>query len=458
MNVLRFALVAGAILWTLERVPAAQITLRPAWVGEGNETGAGFGSGVSGAGDVDGDGYDDVIVTAYRADGDQPDEGRAYLFLGSRDGLAKLPSWTVESDQASATLGPAAAAGDVNGDGFDDVIVGSQSYSNDLYLEGRAQLYLGSATGLAASPAWSAEGDQLNANLGGSVAGAGDVNGDGFDDVLVGVVQYTNGQQAEGQARLYLGSAAGLAPLPVWSAEGNQGFAVFAVVASAGDVNSDGFDDVIVGAPSFNNGQIDEGRAFLYLGSAAGPSLLPDWSAEGNQADASFGNPVGSAGDVNGDGFGDVVVGAHTYDDGKGRAFLYLGSPTGLGATPAWTVGGSLRSELFGWIRAAGDLDGDGFDDVIIGIIGAPGFRNGQSSEGRACAYYGSPTGLVTYAGWCFEGNQRDAALGFPVSPAGDVNGDGFSDVLVGAYQFNGDLLNEGRAFLFQGSDRRRLR
>ena len=106
-------------------------------------------------------------------------------------------------------------------------------------------------------------------------------------------------------------------------------------MATAGDVNGDGYSDVIVGAPRYDNGQTDEGRAFVYHGSAAGLAPPPAWTAEGNQAGADFGGSVATAGDVNGDGYSDVIVGAPVYDNGQtdeGRAFVYHGSAAGLGA------------------------------------------------------------------------------------------------------------------------------
>jgi hypothetical protein len=102
-------------------------------------------------------------------------------------------------------------------------------------------------------------------------------------------------------------------------------------------VNGDGYADVIVGAPYYDNGETDEGRAYVYHGSAAGLSTAPNWIAESNQANALFGVSVGTAGDVNGDGYADVIVGAYEYDNGEdneGRAYLYNGSAGGLSTTP----------------------------------------------------------------------------------------------------------------------------
>ncbi|MBK8553946.1 MAG: FG-GAP repeat protein [Ignavibacteria bacterium] len=145
-----------------------------------------------------------------------------------------------------------------------------------------------------------------------SVSSAGDVNGDGYSDVIVGAPYFDNGQNDEGAAFVYHGSVTGLSTFSNWSAEGNQSLAYFGTsVSTAGDVNGDGYSDVIVGAYWFDNGHTQEGKAFVYHGSASGLSLTPNWSAEGNQAGTYYGNSVSSAGDVNGDGYSDVIVGAY---------------------------------------------------------------------------------------------------------------------------------------------------
>ena len=190
-----------------------------------------------------------------------------------------------------------------------------------------------------------------------------------------------------------------LSTTPNWTAESNQAFAYFGFsVASAGDVNGDGFSDVIVGARLFDNGETDEGRAFVYHGSASGLSTTPNWTAESNQALAWFGSSVASAGDVNGDGFSDVIVGAYLFDNGEtneGRAFVYHGSANGVNngvpgtpANAAWTAESNQANAQFGSsVASAGDVNGDGFSDVIVG---AYWFDNGQTDEGAAFVYYGN--------------------------------------------------------------------
>jgi hypothetical protein len=220
---------------------------------------------------------------------------------------------------------------------------GAYLFDNPEPNEGRAFVYHGSASGLSTTPNWTAESNQAGAQFGYSVASAGDVNGDGYSDVIVGASLFDNGQTDEGRAFVYHGSASGLSTTPNWTAESNQAGAQFGFsVASAGDVNGDGYSDVIVGARLFADGETDEGRAFVYHGSASGLSTTPNWTAESNQEDAQFGFSVASAGDVNGDGFSDVIVGAHRFDNGEtdeGRAFVYHGSASGLSTTPQMRLG-----------------------------------------------------------------------------------------------------------------------
>jgi hypothetical protein len=426
----------------------------PVWTAESDQAEAWFGVSVATAGDVNGDGYSDVIVSASQYDNGQTDEGRAYVYLGGPSGPAATPVWTAESDQADAYFGVSAAtAGDVNGDGYSDVIVGAYAYDNGEANEGRAFVYLGGASGPAATPVWTAESDQAGAWFGWSVATAGDANGDGYSDVIVGAASYDNGQTNEGRASVYLGGASGPAASPVWTAESDQAEAYFgASVATAGDVNGDGYSDVIVGAVLYDNGQSDEGRAFVYLGGSSGPAATPVWTAESDQAGAYFGRSVAAAGDVNGDGYSDVIVGAPHYDTGawdEGLAYVYLGGPSGPDGSPVWTAESGQAGALLGWsVATAGDVNGDGYSDVIVG---ANLYDNGQSDEGQAYVYLGGASGPAASPVWTAEGNQANAWFGLSVATAGDVNGDGYSDVIVGAFLYDNGQTDEGRAFVYLG-------
>ena len=126
---------------------------------------------------------------------------------------------------------------------------------------------------------------------------AGDVNGDGYADVIVGAVDYDNDQTNEGRAYVYFGDSTGLSAAPNWTVESDQDGTKFGCsVGTVGDVNGDGYSDVIVGAYLYNNGEADEGRAFVYHGAASGLSLEHNWSREGNQENAWFGMSVGRLG------------------------------------------------------------------------------------------------------------------------------------------------------------------
>jgi large repetitive protein len=426
-----------------------------AWTNEGDQDGAWYGYSAGSAGDVNGDGYDDLVVGAIKWDSSLTDEGGAFVYLGTASGPSTTPDWTTTGGQAAAWYGySVASAGDVDGDGYDDLLVGALLYDGALSDEGGAWLYHGSASGLDGVAAWTATGGQQTANFGGQVASAGDVNGDGYDDVVIGARLYDSGQADEGAAWVYLGSATGLVTAPAWTGEGDQSDARFGhSVASAGDVNGDGYDDLVVGAQLYDGALTDEGTAFLYTGSSTGLSVGPAWTAPGGQGDARFGVSVAGAGDVNGDGYDDVVVGANRYDDGQseeGAAFLFTGSASGPTAAAAWTGTSDQDGAQYGiTVASAGDVDADGFADVVISAFGWDG---PETNEGLALLYRGSATGLEATASWTDDSDNAFAQHGFAATSAGDLDGDGYGDVVVPAFLFDGDLADEGRAQLFYGS------
>jgi MYXO-CTERM domain-containing protein len=415
---------------------------------------AGFGISTTGAGDVNGDGYGDVVVGAWAYDNGQTDEGRAYLYLGSANGLGAAPAWTAEVNQDGAGFGRAVAgAGDVNGDGYSDVIVGAPNYGNGQSQEGAVFLYLGSAGGLLASPSWTGESNQMGAQLGMSLASAGDVNRDGRADIIVGAPYFDEGQLDEGAAMLYLGTASGLASSAAWTGQSDQAGAYYGTsVSGAGDINRDGYADIVVGAPYFDNGNTDEGRAYSYHGSALGP-VPTAWNPEGAQDSAYLGSSIAVAGDINGDGYADVVAGTPGFTNvqaAEGRATAYHGSPMGLSATPNWTFESNQANASTGAaVASLGDTNGDGFADVIVG---SPNYDNGQTNEGLAHFFIGSNIGLRSAVVNAHEGEQGSAAFGSAVASAGDVNGDGFGDVLVGAPNYDNMQADEGRIFVYYGS------
>jgi hypothetical protein len=426
----------------------------PDWIAELDQGWAHLGQSVASAGDVNGDGYDDLVAGAMSYDAGQIDEGAAFLYQGSPDGLDTQAAWSAEGDQGYAYLGRSVAgAGDVNGDGYDDVLVGAPGYDDRESDEGRVLLYLGAAGGLSAAPAWTVVGGQAYADLGWSVAGAGDLDGDGYDDVVVGAPFYDSGAFDEGQAWVFYGSPTGLSPTPGWRGESDQEGAFFGFsVAGGGDTNGDGYGDLLVGAYGYDNPLEREGRAYLFYGSASGLAPAAGWTAESGQAGSCFALAVAGAGDVNGDGYADLAVGAYLYDhvfQDEGGIFVYLGSDAGPSPEPDWAGYGGQQSAFLGFaVGAAGDLDADGFGDLAAG---AHCYDDGQLDEGRALVYLGSGAGLRALPDWSAEGDQESAHFGRPARTAGDVNGDGAADLVVGASNYDGGQTDEGAVFVFHG-------
>ncbi len=409
------------------------------WMMEGNQEYANAGYSVATAGDVNGDGFSDVIVGAPQFDNESAGEGRAYVYYGSSNGLGTIPAWTGEGNEVGASFGySVSTAGDVNGDGYSDILVGTSL--NKVYA------FYGSASGLNTSYDWLVTGDGGGA-FGYSLSTAGDVNGDGYSDVISGAPYY-NGYA--GRVYIYLGSATGLMPAYDYFKDGEAYAQMGFSVNLAGDVNGDGYSDVIAGGNTFDNGR---GSATVVYGSPSGPGVAPVWVMTGTQAGEGFGNSVATAGDVNGDGYADILVGSDMWDGGQmneGTARVFLGSATGLPDSPDWQAELDMEYAHFGWsVHTAGDVNGDGNADVIIG---AYQYDNGQFDEGLASVYYGSTAGLGDAPVWIKEINQNYAQFGYSVSTAGDVNGDGISDIIVGANLLENGQTGEGGAFVYHGS------
>jgi hypothetical protein len=434
---------------------ASGASVTAVWTAESNQANALFGYSVRSAGDVNGDGYSDVVAGAYLYDNGQTNEGRAYVYHGSATGLSSTAAWTAEPNVANYNMGlSVSGVGDVNGDGYDDVAAGIPNYASGQTAEGAVNVYFGSAAGLSSSASWSAESDIVSALFGSAVCAAGDVNGDGYPDILIGARNYASGETSEGAAYIYHGGADGLAASGGWSGTGNAQDDYYGwCVGNAGDVNGDGYSDVFVSAPNYDNGSQNEGAVFVYHGSSSGISAVPDWIGEGNSIGVNFGNSVAGAGDVNGDGYSDLIVGAPNHVSGGnvvGIVYVFHGSASGLGNTAAWSVAGTQASSFFGTaVSGAGDVNGDGFSDVAIG---AYGFDNGQTDEGRVYVYHGSAAGLGTTAAWTNESNSASAHYGKAVASAGDVNGDGYSDLVLGAPNLSNGHTSEGRSYLYHGS------
>jgi len=448
------------------------------WAYESIQEGAQLGCSVHTAGDVNGDGFADVVVGAFTYNTSYDGEGKIFVFHGSETGLPGTPNWSYVGGKTQALFGcSVATAGDIDGDGYSDIIVGAKHYDGGdhgsyQYFEGAAYVFFGSASGLSATGMWTVESNEQGAEFGTSVGTAGDVNGDGYSDVIVGTFmsEYHSAPQL-GKAFVYHGSSTGLSTTANWTAEGDQVYCHFgSSVGTAGDVNGDGYSDIIIGAPNYDvTANDDQGKAFIYHGSgsglgASGTPSNADWSHDAyNYPDSSFGSSVSTAGDVNGDGYSDVIVGAPEftlYNTREGLVFLYLGSSSGVNTNFQTYFYGGQENAYFGRaVALAGDLNGDGFGDVVVG---ADWQDVGYNNLGRIFVLKGSSTGLPGVSpisdaeAWVVAGEQENINFGRSVGPAGDIDGDGYSDIIIGAQGYD-DLVgvphdNVGKVYVYYGS------
>jgi FG-GAP repeat/FG-GAP-like repeat len=418
-----------------------------------SQVGAAFGSSVSG-GDINADGFSDIIVGAVLYDNGQTDEGNAFAYFGSA-AFDIVTDGTLQSNQAGAQLGSSVSVvGDVNGDGYADVLVGAAAYASGQVGEGAAYLYLGGAgASIDATADALLESDQTGAEMGRSVGGAGDSNGDGYADILIGAPSFDVVPSGnEGRAFLFLGGAGAFEPTVDQQFSGTQSLSRMGFSVGGGDVNGDGFSDVLIGAPSFNGGLAEEGAAFLYFGGARALDTQIDGLATSSQVSGQAGHSI-ATGDVNGDGYSDLIVGAYGFDDGvltnAGVVRIYLGSSGGFNNIFDAQLSAGQADARFGGSVSSGDINADGFDDVVVG---APFWDGGQADEGAGFVYYGSAGAFDTVIDARVESNQINAQMGSSIAVVGDVNGDGMSDVVVGAVFYDNGNLDEGAAFLYYGS------
>lgn len=395
---------------------------------------AGFGQSIQYAGDINGDGFSDVVIgDPYFHETTIPGnyQGRAYVYYGTVTGLPAVPDLVLTNDEPVRRFGWNVSGGDINGDGYADVLVSSFSI---FLVGGDVYVYYGSATGLTNHAA-----DTIQPTvLGSPVTVAGDLNGDGYNDVLIG-------------ATVYYGSATGLSSTPgtILTTGNVQDFAGFGNAnAGAGDVNGDGYGDVIIAAPGSNigNNPID-GKVFVYLGGPSGVNPIPATVlTNASGSDQSFGKSVAGPGDINGDGYSDIVIGAPAFNSDAGMAFIYFGSPIGIHVQPSqWLSGPEQQFSFFGMVvSGAGDVNGDGYADVTVT---APYFNN----VGGAFIYYGSPGGLPLSPSAILNWDGEEfGVFGNAAAGAGDVNGDGYSDILIGS--LFGSNNSSGQAFAYYGS------
>jgi hypothetical protein len=388
-----------------------------------------MGYSVSSAGDVNGDGYDDIIAGARGDDNNGTDSGSARIYDGHTGGVIR----TLYGDSAGDTFGfSVAGVGDVNGDGFDDVLVGAPLDDNNGASSGMARLFSGRNGAILRSHNGFSAGDYF----GYSVSGAGDVDGDGYDDYIVGApLRYTNA----GQAYTYSGRTGAL----LLTLSGGSNDRLGHAVSGAGDIDQDGFDDVIVGAPydTPGSGLTSAGSAYVY--SVKKRSLLA-WF-KGDTASDLLGFSVAGAGDINKDGYPDVAIGV-PYDDLRGTNSGSVRVYSGQNLQLLRILYGYAAGDLMGYrVSGAGDVNGDGHDDIIGG---APTADPRGSSSGRAIVMSGK-NGAILFD---FVGETAGDYLGFSVASIGDTNYDGLPDLVVGAYGDDNNGSASGSVRVFQSS------
>jgi len=333
------------------------------------------------------------------------------------------------------------ACGDVDGDGFDDLLITAPGYNN---RRGRAYLYYGGRN-MDGNADMTFTGENAGDTLGVGV-GAGDVNGDGFDDLIIGACGFKSGQ---GRAYLFFGGP-DMDEKPDLVFEGEEGtngvLGRFGRVIDTADIDNDGCADLIINANTYNAGT---GRAYLYYGGKP-MDTVADKIFDGEHPDDRFGREMDMGPDVNGDGYGDIIFGCRAWNSSQGRAYLYYGGPDvsmDAKCDKTFTSPVSGRNE-FGSSVCLFDIDDDGYADVMIG---AREYGVTYSiSQGRMYLYWGGRD-IDTNADLIFDGEfDAKTSMGGDDIDCGYFNSDRYGDIIIGAYNYS-DKSRQGRVYLYYG-------
>jgi hypothetical protein len=407
---------------------------------DGEAAGDQFGTWISTSGDFNGDGYKDFLVAATSNATNGTQSGRAYVYLGGAVPDA-VPDLVLTGSTAGDRLGVAAAVGDVNNDGFDDFVVGAAGNVGQIpgpWTPGSAYLFFGGAT-LDGVPDLVFNGEYPADMFGATLAGLGDLNADGDDDFIINAAWWPN-KGYRGKAYIYFGGPGldNVADMMFTMTEGEMGIGV----CPGGDFDGDGYNDLLIGAYKKDMPAFDSGAAWLHLG---GPGLdaAPDFTFGGENWGDWFGSAMDWVGDLNGDGYNDLAIGASRYPSlaDRGRTYIYFGGPA-LDTTPDLIITGVANGDVCRSIAGIGDINCDGFDDLAVG---ARGNDEAGTDAGKVYFYFGGP-GIDAVPDLELLGEAAGDGFGLHVRGLGDINGDSRPDVAIGSPYHDGSA---GRVIVY---------